>query len=159
MRALMAEWEGAGRAWKEGEEQVWTRVRAAQDKFFARRSEVFSERDASQLANQRAKEALIGEAEALDPGGDLRTAQARLRELQQRYDAVGHVPRDVVRTLDARMRAAEQRVRDMAEAEWRRGAPPAHPRPSQLRDAVAKAESQLAKAPATGHPARAAQAE
>ncbi len=159
MRALMAEWKAAGRASKDAEDQLWTRFRAAQDKFFARRSEVFSERDASQLANQRAKEALIGEAEALDPGGDLRTAQARLRELQQRYDAVGHVPRDVVRTLDARMRAAEQRVRDMAEAEWRRGASAANPLLSQLRDAVAKAESQLAKAQATGDAARVAEAE
>jgi len=159
LKALMTEWKAAGRASKEAEEQLWARFRAAQDRFFSRRSEVFSERDAKQVSNQRAKEALIGELEALDPQSDLKGAQARLREIQERYDAVGHVPREVVRTLDARMRAAEQRVREAADAQWRRGSTTANPLLDQLRDAVSKAESQLAKARAAGDPARVAEAE
>jgi hypothetical protein len=159
LKALMTEWKAAGRASKEAEEQLWARFRAAQDRFFSRRSEIFSERDAKQLGNQRAKEALIAEVEALDPRSDLKGAQARLREIQERYDAVGHVPRDVVRTLDARMRAAEQRVREAADAQWRRGSTTANPLLDQLRDAVSKAESQLAKARAAGDPARVAEAE
>ena len=159
LKALMTEWKAAGRASKDAEEQLWARFRAAQDRFFSRRSEVFSERDAKQLDNQRAKEALIAEAEALDPRADLKGAQARLREIQERYDAVGHVPRDAVRTLDARMRAAEQRVRDAAEAQWRRSSTTANPLLDQLRDAVAKAESHLAKAQAAGDSTRVAEAE
>jgi Domain of Unknown Function (DUF349) len=159
MKSLMAEWKTAGRASKEAEEQLWTRFRAAQDRFFTRRSEVFSERDAEQVANQRQKEALIAEAEALDPRTDLRGAQARLRDIQERYDAVGHVPRDAMRTLDARMRAAEQRVREAVESEWRRGSANANPLLAQLRDAVAKAESQLEKARAAGDATRVAEAE
>lgn len=159
LKALMVEWKAAGRASKEAEEQLWTRFRSAQDAFFARRAETFSERDAEQQANQRLKEAMIGEAEALDPGADLKGAQARLREIQERYDAVGHVPRDSVRTLDARMRAAEQRVREAGDAEWKRGAASSNPLLDQLRDTVAKAESQLAKARAGGNANKIAEAE
>ena len=159
LKSLMTEWKAAGRASKDSEEQLWARFRAAQDRFFARRAEVFSERDAEQLANQRTKEALIAEAEALDPSADLRGAQARLRDIQERYDAVGHVPRDAMRPLDARMRAAEQRVREMADSEWQRGSVTSNPLLDQLRDTVAKAEAQLAKAQASGDSDRVAEAE
>jgi Domain of Unknown Function (DUF349) len=159
LKSLMTEWKGAGRASKEAEEQLWTRFRAAQDAFFAARAATFSERDAEQLANQQVKEALIGEAEALDPGADLRGAQARLRDIQERYDAVGHVPRDAIRALDNRMRAAEQRIRDAGDAEWKRGKPESNPLLDQLRDTVAKAEAQLAKARSGGNATKIAEAE
>lgn len=159
LKSLMAEWKAAGRASKDAEEQLWARFRAAQDRFFARRAEVFSERDAEQLANQRTKEALIAAAEALDPGSDLRGAQARLRDIQERYDAVGHVPRDAMRPLDARMRTAEQRVREMVDSEWQRGSVSSNPLLDQLRDTVAKAEAQLAKAQASGDADRVVEAE
>jgi hypothetical protein len=159
LKALMTEWKASGRASKEAEEQLWTKFRAAQDRFFAARAATFSERDAEQLENQKLKEALIGEVEALDPAADLKGAQARLREIQERFDAVGHVPRDAVRVLDARMRAAEQRIRDAGEAEWRRGKPESNPLLDQLRDTVAKAEAQLAKARAGGNAGKVAEAE
>lgn len=159
LKTLMSEWKAAGRASKEAEEQLWTRFRAAQDTFFAARAGVFNERDAEQLANQKAKEALIAEAEALDPAADLRGAQARLRDIQERYDAVGHVPRDAMRPLDNRMRAAEQRVREAADSEWKRGAASSNPLLDQLRDTVAKAEAQLAKARSGGNADRIAEAE
>jgi Domain of Unknown Function (DUF349) len=119
---------------------------------------VFSERDAEQAANQRAKEALIAEAEKIDPS-DLKAAQGRLRELQDRYDAIGHVPRDAMRGLDSRMRAAEQRVRDAADTEWRRGSAQSNPLLDQLREAVHKAETQLTKAQAAGNDRKVADAE
>jgi len=159
LKALMGEWKAAGRASKEAEDQLWARFRAAQDTFFAARAATFSERDAEQLANQRTREALIAEAEALDPGSDLKGAQSRLRDIQERYDAVGHVPRDAIRTLDNRMRAAEQRIREAGDAEWRRGKADSNPLLDQLRDTVAKAEAQLAKAQAGGNPGKIAEAE
>ena len=159
LKALMNEWKSAGRASKEAEEQLWSRFRAAQDRFFARRAEAFSERNAEQLANQRAKEALIAEAEALDPSSDLRGAQARLRDIQERFDAVGHVPREAMRPLDARMRAAEQRIRDAVDVQWKQGSTSSNPLLDQLRDTVAKAEAQLSKARASGDAGRVAEAE
>jgi Domain of Unknown Function (DUF349) len=158
LKSLMTEWKAAGRASKDAEDQLWTKFRAAQDRFFTRRSEVFSERDAEQAANQRAKEELIAEAEKIDPS-NLKSAQGRLRELQDRYDAIGHVPRDAMRGLDSRMRAAEQKVRDAADSDWRRGSAHSNPLLDQLREAVHKAESQLAKAQAAGNDRKVADAE
>jgi hypothetical protein len=159
LKSLMTEWKAAGRASKDIEDELWTRFRAAQDRFFSRRSEVFSERDAEQAQNKRAKEALIAEAEALDPRGDLKAAQAKLRDIQDRYDSIGHVPREAVRPLDSRMRAAEQKIRDAAESEWRRGSGSSNPLLAQLRDAVTKAETQLSKAQAAGNDRKIADAE
>ncbi|HEX5493752.1 MAG TPA: DUF349 domain-containing protein, partial [Mycobacteriales bacterium] len=158
LKALMAEWKASGRASREAEEQLWTRFRAAQDRFFARRSEVFSERDAEQVANQRAKEALLAEAESLDPK-DLDKTKARMREIQERWDGVGHVPREAMRGLEQRMRAAEQRIRDAVDDQWRRTDPAAQARLEQVRAQVSKYEAQAAKAHAAGNERKAADAE
>ena len=48
----------------DSEEALWTRFRAAQDAFFARRSAVFAEREAGLRNNLAAKEALLAEAVA-----------------------------------------------------------------------------------------------
>jgi hypothetical protein len=158
LKQLMGEWKAAGRASKDAEEQLWQAFRAAQDRFFARRQEVYGERTAEQHENQRAKEAIIADAEAIDLS-DLKAAQNRLRDLQDHYDSIGHVPRDAMRTLDSRMRAAEQRVRDALDAQWRRSTAAHNPVLMQLRDAVAKAEAQLGKARASGDAKRTADAE
>lgn len=158
LKALMAEWKASGRASREAEDQLWTRFRAAQDTFFSRRSEVFSERDAEQVANQRAKEALLTEAESLDPS-DLDRAKARLRDIQDRWDAIGHVPREAMRALEQRMRTAEQRIRDAVEDHWRRTDPAAEARLEQVRAQVRKYETQAAKAQAAGDQRRASEAE
>ncbi|HSV67439.1 MAG TPA: DUF349 domain-containing protein [Mycobacteriales bacterium] len=158
LKQLMGEWKAAGRATKDAEEQLWQKFRAAQDRFFARRSEVYGERSAEQHDNLQRKEAVIAEAEAVDLS-DVKAAQARLRELQDAYDRIGHVPREAMRGLDTRMRAAEQRIREAVDAQWRRASVTSNPVLMQLRDAVAKAETQLAKAQANGDPKRIADAE
>jgi Domain of Unknown Function (DUF349) len=158
MRDLMAEWKAAGRASRDAEDALWTRFRGAQDAFFARRSGVFAQRDAEQVANQQQKDAIIAEASRLDLS-DPKAAQAALRELQHRYDAIGHVPRDVMRSTDERMRAAEQRVREASEAEWRRGSVESNPFLAELRARLTEAEAKLERARASGDPARIAKAE
>jgi Domain of Unknown Function (DUF349) len=158
MRDLMSEWKAAGRAGRDVEDALWARFRAAQDAFFARRSETFAERDAEQVANQHRKEEIIARAAALDIG-DPKAAQAALRDLQSQYDEVGHVPRDAMRRLDDRMRAAEQRVRDAVDAEWRQGSAESNPFLSALRDRLAEAEAKLERARKAGDPARIKKAE
>ena len=154
LKSLMREWKEAGRAPKATDDALWARFRAAQDGFFRRRQEALHARDDEQVSNQRAKEALIAELEGVDPGRDLATAQQTMRSIQERYDAVGHVPREAVRPLDERMRAAEQRVRDAADTRRRRQTAASNPLLDQMRDAVAKAQSVLAKAESAGDPAR-----
>jgi Domain of Unknown Function (DUF349) len=158
MRDLMAEWKAAGRASRDVEDALWQKFRGAQDAFFVRRASVLSEREALQVTNQQRKEAIIREAERVDVS-DPRAAQAALRELQARYDDIGQIPREVMRTTDGRMRAAEQRVRDAVEAQWRRGSIESNPFLAELRARLSEAEAKLARARAAGDAARIARAE
>ena len=158
MRDLMAEWKAAGRAGRDVEDALWARFRAAQDAFFNRRSETFAERDAEQLENQRKKEEIIAKAAALDVG-DPKAAQAALRDLQAQFDEIGHVPRDSMRRLDDRMRAAEQRVRDAVDAEWRQGSAESNPFLTAMRERLAEAEAKLERARKSGDAARIKRAE
>jgi hypothetical protein len=158
MRELMAEWKAAGRAGRDAEDALWTRFRAAQDAFFARRASTFAERDAEQLGNQKQKEEIIARAEALDVA-DPKAAQSALRELQVQYDGIGHVPRDAMRRLDDRMRAAEQRVRDAVDAEWKQAGAESNPFLAALRERLAEAEQKLERARKSGDPTRIKKAE
>lgn len=158
MRTLMTEWKAAPRAARDVEEALWTRFRAAQDRFFAHRSESFAERDAEQVENLHKKEAVIDKAAALDLS-DPKAAQAALRTLQDEYDAAGHVPRDAMRRVDERMRAAEQRVRAAVDAEWRAASVESNPFLAELRARLVEAEAKLERARKSGDAGRIKKAE
>ncbi|MFD2093868.1 DUF349 domain-containing protein [Blastococcus deserti] len=149
MRSLMDRWKAVPRTGRDGDDDLWKQFRAAQDVFFAARAESDKKRTSEELANQQAKEELLAEAEKLDPSTDLRGAQNALRKIQERYDAIGHVPRGVMRSLEDRMQAVEQKVRGAADTSRARTAPE-NPMVTSMRAAVTKAEEQLAKAEAAG---------
>ncbi|GAA3882786.1 DUF349 domain-containing protein [Streptomyces sedi] len=158
-RELMREWKAAGRAHRDAEEELWARFRAAQDVFFQARSAVFEERDAEQRENLTRKEELAAEAEKLLPITDLKAAKAALRSIGERWEAVGHVPRDARAGIEGRMGAVERAVREVEEAEWRRTNPEARARAAgltgQLQDAVDRLREQAGKARAAGNTAKA----
>ena len=156
---LMVEWKAAGRAPKEADDVLWQRFRAAQDAFFARRSEAFNERDAEFGTNAQLKEALLAEAEAIDPTGDLEAARNQLYKIQERWDAIGKVPRERVRDLEGKLRSIEEKVRGAVDAQWRRSDPEAEARVAQFRERVEQFEAQAAKARAAGDKRRTEQAE
>jgi len=149
LRELMTEWKAVPRSGRESKDELWERFRAAQDRFFTRRSEAFGERDAAGRENQNVKERLIAAAEKLDLS-DPRAAQDRLRDILDRYEKAGQIPRDAVGELDARMRAAEQRVRESVEDQWQRKTASSNPLLDQMREQVGKAEKQVARARAAG---------
>ncbi|HEY4626332.1 MAG TPA: DUF349 domain-containing protein [Blastococcus sp.] len=149
MRSLMDRWKAVPRTGRDGDDDLWKQFRAAQDVFFTARAESDKQRNSEQLANQQQKEQLLAEAEKLDPSTDLRGAQNALRKIQDRYDAIGHVPRAVMRQLEDRMQAVEQKIRGAADSSRARTAPE-NPMVASMRSAVAKAEEQLAKAEAAG---------
>ncbi|GEL26228.1 hypothetical protein PSU4_51820 [Pseudonocardia sulfidoxydans NBRC 16205] len=156
-RELMAEWKAAGRAQKDADDALWQRFRGAQDQFFSRRTQVFSERDAEFGANAEAKRALLAEAEKIDTD-DADSARAALRDIQERWETIGKVPRDDIRPLESALRAVEERVREAVDRQWRRTDPEAEARVAQFRDRVAQFESQAEKAEAAGDAKRARQA-
>lgn len=157
-RSLMAEWKAAGRATKDADEALWQRFHAAQDRFFTRRSATFSERDAEFEENAQRKEELLAAAERIDTS-DTDAARAQLRDIQQRWEAVGKVPRERIRELEGKLRAVEERVRSAADAQWRRTDPEAEARVAQFRERVEQFEAQAAKARAAGDDRRASTAQ
>jgi hypothetical protein len=162
-RDLMAEWKAAGRAQRDVEEQLWQRFRAAQDVFFTARGEVYAERDSEQRENQVAKEALLGEAEALLPVTDAKAARAALRAINERWEGIGHVPRDARPRLEARLHAVDRAVREAEEELWRRTNPEARARAQatvdQLQASIDKLRAQADKARAAGNDRKAREAD
>lgn len=156
---LMAEWKAAGRAPKETDDALWHRFRAAQDKFFARRSAVFSERDAEFATNATRKEELLAEAEKIDPSSNLDAAKAQLRRIQEQWDEIGKVPRERIRELDGRLKTVQDRIRDVEDSRWRRSDPEAQARVEQFRERVHQFEAQAEKARAAGDERRAKKAD
>ncbi|MFJ2258708.1 DUF349 domain-containing protein [Streptomyces sp. NPDC087844] len=158
-RELMADWKAAGRAQREHEDDLWNRFRGAQDVFFAARSSVFAERDAEQTENLKLKEELAEEAEKLVPVQDLKAARAAFRSLNERWEAIGHVPRDARPKVEGRMHAVERALQDSEETEWRRTNPEARARAEgltgQLQAAVDKLQGQIETARSAGNGARA----
>ena len=158
-RDLMVEWKAAGRAPKDADDALWQRFRAAQERFFSRRSTTFSGRDSENDRNVARKEELIAAAERIDPTGDVEAARAQLRGIQERWEAVGTIPRERIRELEGRLRAVEERVRSAAAAQWRHTDPEVQARVAQFRERVEQFEAQAAKARAAGDDRRATAAQ
>ncbi|GHE02300.1 DUF349 domain-containing protein [Streptomyces alanosinicus] len=158
-RELMTQWKAAGRAQREHEDDLWNRFRGAQDVFFAARSSVFAERDAEQSENLKLKEELAEEAEKILPVTDLKTARAAFRSVNERWEAIGHVPRDARPKVEGRMHAVERAIQEAEEAEWRRTNPEARARAEgltgQLQTAVDKLRAQIDQARAQGNSSKA----
>lgn len=158
-RELMTEWKAAGRAQREHEDDLWNRFRGAQDVFFAARSSVFAERDAEQAENLKLKEELAEEAERLLPITDLKAARAAFRSINERWEAIGHVPRDARPRVEGRMHTVDRALQEAEETEWRRTNPEARARAEgltgQLQAAVDKLQGQIAQARTQGNNARA----
>jgi Domain of Unknown Function (DUF349) len=149
-RELMRQWKLAGRASRDAEEDLWARFKGAQDTFFAARSAVFAERDAEFQEHAEAKEKLLAEAERLVPVRDIRASRQALRSIQERWEAIGMVPRDSRERLEGRLRKIEETVRGAEESEWRRTNPEARARAeatvAQLRASIEQLETRLEKA-------------
>ena len=153
-RELMRQWKAAGPAPRDVEDDLWKRFRGAQDTFFGARDEAMAAQDAEFAANAEAKEKLLVEAEALLPVTDVEGAKRAIREIAERWDAIGKVPRDKIRPLEDRMRAVEQAIRGIEDEKWRRTDPEKSARAddmvAKLQEAIGKVEDDLEKARSAG---------
>lgn len=150
-RDLMTEWKAAGRAPKEVEDKLWSEFKAAQDNFFDNRNANSKERDREFEANAQAKLALLNEYEPLiDPAKGQDTARAKLRELQDKWEAIGFVPRQQVQEFEKRIKAIETRVAEAEDAMWRRSDPAALARAEQFAAKAAELQAQADSASAKG---------
>ena len=150
----MRQWKAAGPAPKGIDDELWKRFRGAQDTFFGARDAANAALDAEFAANAVVKEQLIVEAEALLPVTDLQAAKTAFRDIADRWDAAGKVPRDRIKDLEGRMRTVEQAIRKVEDEQWKRSDPEKSARADdmvvKLETAIADAEAKLEKARAAG---------
>ncbi len=154
-RDLMREWKAAGPAPRDVDDQLWARFRAAQDQFFGARDAAQAEQDQEFAANAEVKQALLVEAEALVPITDLDAAKKAIRDIADRWEAAGKVPRDQIKPLEGRMRKVEEAIRQVEEDQWRRTDPEKSARAddmvSKLEAAIADLEKDLEDAKSAGN--------
>jgi hypothetical protein len=153
-RDLMREWKSAGPAKREEDEALWQRFRGAQDTFFGARDAENAKLDEEYAANAVVKEQLLAEAEALLPIRDLDAAKKAMRDIGERWEAAGKVPRDRIKELEARIRKVEQEIRGAEDEQWKRTDPEKSARADdmvgKLEAAIAGIEADLDKAKAAG---------
>ncbi len=154
-RDLMRDWKAAGPAPKDVDDLLWKRFRGAQDAFFGARDAANAALDAEFADNAVVKDALILEAEALVPVKDVDAAKKAFRDIADRWDAAGKVPRDRMKELEGRIRAVEQAIRSVEDDAWKRSDPEKSARANdmvtKLEDAIAEVEADLEKARAAGN--------
>ncbi|MDQ4110821.1 MAG: DUF349 domain-containing protein [Actinomycetota bacterium] len=157
-RDLMRDWKAAGPAPKDVDDKLWKQFRAAQDVFFGARDAANAALDAEFAQNAVVKEGLLAEAQELLPllekGDDLDAVKRSFRDIADRWDEAGKVPRDRIKELEGAMRKVEQAIKSAEDDQWRKSDPEKSARAddmiAKLEEAIAQVESDLAKAQASG---------
>lgn len=162
-RQLLDEWKKAPRAGKKLDDALWDKFKAAGDSLYALKAQVDAKENEEFSANLSAKLDLLAEAEPLLRETDRDAAKSTLAGIQRRWDQIGKVPRDQVKPIEDRLRKVEAAVRKLDEEHWHRNNPERKARSeglaSQLQDAIAKLERDLAEARASGDAKKVAQAQ
>jgi hypothetical protein len=153
-RDLMREWKSAGPAPREVDDQLWQRFRGAQDTFFGARDAANAALDEEFAANADVKEQILVEAEKLVPVTDLDATKKAFRDLADRWDAAGKVPRDRMKDLEGRIRKVEQAIRAVEDEQWSRSDPEKSARADdmigKLEAGIAETQAKLDKATSAG---------
>ena len=153
-RELLDEWKRAGRAGKRDDDALWARFKAAGDEIYAAKAQAETIENEEYSGNLEAKLALLAEAEPLLKETDRDVAKSKLLDIQRRWDEIGRVPRDQVRTIEDRLRRVENAVRKLDEEHWRANNPEKQARSAglaaQLTEAIERLEAELAEAEASG---------
>jgi hypothetical protein len=162
-RGLLDAWKLAGRAGKKFDDTLWARFKAAGDAIYSAKSEIDARDNVEFEANLALKLELLAEAEPLLTATDRVQAKDKLISIQRRWDAIGKVPREKVKTVEDRLRKVETTVRKLDEDHWQRSNPEKQARSeglaSQLHNAIAKLERELEEAKANGDKKKVAEAQ
>ena len=149
-RQLLDQWKTAGRASRKLDDQLWAKFKAAGDVLYGAKAEIVALSNEEYQANLAAKEALLAEAEPLLQESNHEVARKKLTDFQLRWDELGKVPREAIRTVEGRMRAIEEHVRGLQDAHWKATNPETIARSEglrgQLEQSIADLEAEVAAA-------------
>ena len=153
-RELMTEWKKSPRASRKDDDALWARFRAAQDVFFNARDAANAELDREYEANLAVKEQILKDAEQHLPFKNLDSARGIMKDIRARWDEAGRVPRKDMSRMEAAMTKLERSLTDLEDEHWRKTDPETKARTnsalSQLEDAIAQLEADLAAAEQAG---------
>lgn len=153
-KRLMDDWKKLPRAARAEEDKLWAAFKEVQDKFFTARNAANSERDESLKGNLTIKEELAKIAEGILPVKNVEAAKAALRDIQEKWEKAGPVPRADRDKIERRLKAVEDEVRKHVEEVWRKTKPEVIDRANSLvatfENSLAKIEKQLQDALAKG---------
>lgn len=153
-RRLLDEWKLAGRAGKKVDDALWARFKAAGDALYQAKAEVDAQENEAYAGNLEQKLELLVEAEKLLTETDRDVAKQTLLGIQRKWDAIGKVPRDSIRTVEDRMRKVEAAVKKLDDDHWNKTDPEKVARSTglaaQLSGAIEKLERELEAAKAAG---------
>lgn len=160
-RRLLDEWKQAGRAGKKVDDALWDSFKAAGDVLYAAKAEVDARENEEFAGNLEAKLAILEEAKPLLTATDRVAARNTLTNIQKRWDAIGKVPRDRMKSVEDRLRAIETAVRKLEDDHWNTSNPEKKARSeglaAQLESAIAGLEADLAAARAAKDEAKVAE--
>lgn len=120
LRAMLQEWKSIKGLDQATDDELWKRFSRARDSFHRRRGAHFAELDKQRAQAQKAKEALVEKAEALQSSTDWSRTAGAYRDLMREWKAAGRAPRGADDALWARFRGAQDQffgARDAAQAE------------------------------------------
>lgn len=135
IQKLRDEWKKIGSAGRRHSDEIWNRFTAACNAVFERRKAETGDRRKEENANLEAKREIISQLKSLDLESEKKDLLPVVRELQEKWNSIGHVPfkvKDQLRaeyreicdkiyhSFDAResrnnMRRFEQRVEDIKD--------------------------------------------
>lgn len=159
-RDLMDRWKASPRASRRDDDALWARFRGAQDVFFDARKAANDQVEQEFEENLKLKQALLEEAQQLLPVTDARAARKKLTGIQDRWDAIGKVPRAHFKRIENELQAVEEAVRD-ADSGSRAKKVASEPEVrsnallTQAEEKVAELQEQLNDAESSGDTARA----
>lgn len=153
-KRMMSEWKELPRAAKAKEDKLWTEFKLLQDRFFAAKAASESVRDEEFAGNLEAKSALLEKAEALLPITDVEQAKKSLRDIQEQWEKIGHVPRDAKEKIERRLKAVESALRKLQDEKWHNTNPEVVQRANGMvqsfETSLEKLDKQIASATAAG---------
>ena len=148
-RDLLTAWKGLPKTKTKADDSLWARFKAAGDAIYAAKTAKVEADNVALAANLAVKLEILADAEKIDVS-NLEAAKSSMKAIQTRWEKSGKVPREAIRSTEDRLKAVEQKIKNIEQENWRKTDPATIDRTnsvmSQLESAIAKLEAELAQA-------------
>jgi len=152
-RDLLSAWKALPKTKTKADDSLWARFKAAGDAIYAAKTAKIEADNVAFSANLALKLEILADAEKIDVS-NLEEAKSAMRAIQARWEKAGKVPRESIRTTEDRLKAVEQKIKNVEQENWRKTDPATIDRTnsvrSQLESAIAKLEGELKLAEQSG---------